>query len=76
MMIGRCAWHTRYHGYPRISGIASWRGLGVSFTDGICSRCLERFRDEHREFLSRPRTGDAGATPDVPRGKEVPSQVA
>jgi hypothetical protein len=25
----------------------------VQFTDGICSRCVHRFRDEHRRFLER-----------------------
>ena len=33
MLIGRCAWHRHYHGYPRLQGIASWRGLGLRFTD-------------------------------------------
>jgi hypothetical protein len=31
----------------------SWRGLNVRFTDGICPRCLDRFRLEHRVFLNR-----------------------
>jgi len=33
--------------------VASWRGLGLKFTDGICPRCLEQFREEHRRFLER-----------------------
>ena len=53
MLICRCAWHRRYYGYPLLSGVVSWRGLGIRFTDGICPRCLERFRSEHRVFLSR-----------------------
>jgi hypothetical protein len=53
MLVSRCAWHRRYHGYPLVSGIRSWRGLAIRFTDGICTRCLERFRKEHREFLER-----------------------
>lgn len=53
MMIGRCAWHTRYYGYPRWSGVASWRGIAVQFTDGICARCATRFRNENRRFLER-----------------------
>ena len=53
MLICRCAWHRRYYGYPLLSGVVSWRGFGVRFTDGICPRCLERFRTEHRTFLSR-----------------------
>ena len=55
MLLCRCAWHRRYHGYPLVSGIASWRGLSVRFTDGICRTCLERFRAEHRRFLERRR---------------------
>src|SRR5262249_6603097 len=27
-------------------GIASWRGLGVSFTDGMCRGCSIRFRQQ------------------------------
>jgi hypothetical protein len=53
MLICRCAWHPRYYGYPLWNGISSWRGVAVQFTDGICSRCVHRFRDEHRRFLER-----------------------
>ena len=53
MLICRCAWHRRYYGYPLLSGVVSWRGLGLRFTDGICPRCLDRFRTEHRVFLNR-----------------------
>ncbi len=53
MMIGRCAWHRHYHGYPLLNGITSWRGFGVRFTDGICPRCLAQFRAEHRRLLER-----------------------
>ena len=53
MLICRCAWHRRYYGYPLLSGVVSWRGLSVRFTDGICPRCLDRFRVEHRVFLNR-----------------------
>jgi hypothetical protein len=61
MMIGRCAWHPLYFGRPRWAGITSWRGFNIQFTDGICSRCLERFREEHRATLSRrdARTAEA-----------------
>jgi len=55
MLFGRCAWHRRYHGYPRVGGVVSWRGLKVRFTDGICRTCLDRFRAEHRRFLERRR---------------------
>lgn len=55
MLIGRCAWHTKYHGYPALEGVRSWRGLWVRFTDGICPDCAQRFRTEHRNFLERRR---------------------
>jgi hypothetical protein len=56
MLICRCAWHQQYYGHPRWHGVVSWRGWWVKFTDGICRRCLERFRFEHREsFERRPR---------------------
>jgi hypothetical protein len=74
MLICRCAWHRRYHGYPLVSKVVSWRGWNVRFTDGICASCLERFRTEHRRFLSRASEqvpapleaaspGDGSATP-------------
>jgi hypothetical protein len=63
MMIRRCAWHPRYHGYPLWTGVASWRGLDVRFTDGICPRCLARFRTEHRSFLARRRRPRTDTTP-------------
>ena len=53
MLIGRCAWHPGYRGYPLLSGIASWRGWSVRFTDGICEKCLARFRAEHRQYLQK-----------------------
>ena len=53
MLICRCAWHQRYRGYPLLNGVASWRGWTVRFTDGICEKCLERFRAEHRDYLER-----------------------
>ncbi|HXH81463.1 MAG TPA: hypothetical protein VNN07_00890 [Candidatus Tectomicrobia bacterium] len=55
MLISRCAWHQRYHGYPLLRGLVSWRGWSVRFTDGICGRCLARFRLEHRRYLERAR---------------------
>jgi hypothetical protein len=33
--------------------VASWRGWSVKFTDGICNRCLKRFRAEHQRYLER-----------------------
>ena len=53
MMICRCAWHPRYYGYPWVRGIVSWRGWNVRFTDGICPRCVARFRKEHQAHLLR-----------------------
>jgi hypothetical protein len=67
MIIGRCAWHPRYYGRTLWNGVASWRGWSVRFTDGICPRCLQRVRAEHRELLERRRrqqqhrVGTAGA---------------
>jgi hypothetical protein len=51
VLICRCAWHRTYQGYPLLNGIASWRGWSIRFTDGICDRCLARFRSEHRRLL-------------------------
>lgn len=51
MMICRCGWHRKYYGYPLWNGVASWRGFWLKFTDGICARCLDEFRAEHRRFL-------------------------
>jgi hypothetical protein len=65
VLICRCAWHQRYCGYPLLQGVASWRGWRVRFTDGICEKCLARFRAEHRSFLERRRTLDLGLTPAV-----------
>lgn len=56
MLIGRCAWHTHYHGYPLLRGVTSWRGFNLRFTDGICPSCLERFRFEHHDRLVRRAT--------------------
>jgi hypothetical protein len=51
VLICRCAWHQRYRGYPLLNGVASWRGWGVRFTDGICQTCLDRFRVEYQHYL-------------------------
>ncbi|OLC13409.1 MAG: hypothetical protein AUH29_12975 [Candidatus Rokubacteria bacterium 13_1_40CM_69_27] len=64
MMICRCAWHPQYYGHSLWSGVASWRGWGVTFTDGICPRCVDRFRTEHRELFER-RPGKAPTEAEV-----------
>ena len=46
VLIRRCAWHRSYRGYPLPFGIASWRGFGVSFTDGMCLGCSAQLRRE------------------------------
>jgi Fe-S cluster biosynthesis and repair protein YggX len=53
MMICRCAWHPYYYGHPLWNGVVSWRGWSVRFTDGICQRCVQKFRAEHRDMLER-----------------------
>jgi hypothetical protein len=65
MLICRCAWHSRYYGYPLLSGVASWRGWTLRFTDGICPRCLARFRREHHSLFERsPEPGPIAAPPE------------
>lgn len=66
MLIGRCAWHVQYRGYPLLRGVTSWRGFNLRFTDGICPRCLDRFRVEHHDRLV-PRAADAERDEDRPR---------
>jgi hypothetical protein len=45
MMIRRCAWHRRHFGHWAFLGVASWRGVGVTFTDGICPACAAIEKD-------------------------------
>jgi hypothetical protein len=47
MLISRCAWHRRYHGYTKLIGVSSWKGLQPRFTDGICQKCAARVRADH-----------------------------
>jgi hypothetical protein len=61
VLICRCAWHQHYRGYPLLNGVASWRGWKVRFTDGICEKCLKRFRAEHQQYLEK-RPTDPHAT--------------
>jgi hypothetical protein len=46
MLLRRCAWHRRYHGHVKFLGVAKWRGLGLSFSDGMCADCSARARAE------------------------------
>jgi hypothetical protein len=48
MLLRRCAWHRRFHGYPVVYGVASWRGRSITFTDGVCRSCAGRVRREWR----------------------------
>jgi hypothetical protein len=47
------------------SGVASWRGVALQFTDGICSRCANRFREVTRRFLERRRAEATVASADT-----------
>jgi hypothetical protein len=51
VLVRRCAWHLRYHGYHFVLGIASWGGPGVRFTDGMCRGCAGRL---HRTLSAPP----------------------
>ena len=42
----RCAWHPKYRGYPWLYGVRSWRGAGLSFSDGMCGSCVKQWRAE------------------------------
>lgn len=48
MLVRRCAWHRRFHGYPSVFGVASWQGRSITFTDGVCRSCARRVRREWR----------------------------
>jgi hypothetical protein len=54
MLIRRCAWHVKYHGYPILFGVASWRGFRPRFTDGLCRGCVVRSRAEWRSAHGVP----------------------
>ena len=69
MLICRCAWHPRYFGHPHLSGVVSWRGWALQFTDGICGKCAQRFRSEHARFL-------AGQRDDREDSRRVPIEAA
>jgi hypothetical protein len=71
MLIGRCAWHPHYFGRPRWNGVASWRGWAVRFTDGICPRCLDRFREMHRDALERRKPPAPAPASDAPQPARI-----
>jgi hypothetical protein len=64
VLIRRCAWHREFHRYPIVHGVATWGGLSIAFTDGLCRSCAARVRVD---WLARapsdvplPRDGFAG----------------
>jgi hypothetical protein len=66
VLISRCAWHSRNHGYGKVLGVASWRGLRIDFTDGICHKCAARVAAPRRDFDGDPAPEPkAGHTSDV-----------
>ena len=42
VLISRCAWHDRNYGHAKLLGVSTWRGRGIAFTNGLCSRCAAR----------------------------------
>jgi hypothetical protein len=48
LAIRRCAWHRKYQGRAKWMGVTWWRGIGVTFTDGMCADCARRARGEFR----------------------------
>src|SRR2546428_462163 len=64
VLLVRCAWHSRYHGYPRLLGVASWRGLRVQFSDGICPTCATRVMFDYARAVPPP---EASRWPDTRR---------
>jgi hypothetical protein len=42
VLISRCAWHPRNYGHSKLLGVASWWGLRIEFSDGICRKCAAR----------------------------------
>lgn len=62
MVLRRCAWHGQFHGYRVVYGVSSWRGQGISFTDGLCARCAAILHNDLQ-------AGAAGGAPR--RGRSV-----
>lgn len=46
MFVRRCAWHRKYNGHAKFLGVSSWRGWGVTFSDGMCRECAAKARAE------------------------------
>lgn len=46
MFVRRCAWHRKYNGHAKFLGVSSWRGWGVTFSDGMCRDCAAKARAE------------------------------
>jgi hypothetical protein len=46
MFLHRCGWHRKYHGHTKLLGVSSWKGWGITFSDGMCSDCSARVRAE------------------------------
>jgi hypothetical protein len=59
MVILRCAWHPRNYGRAKLLGVSSWRGLELSFKDGLCKNCATRIHPDVRAQigLAVPRRG-------------------
>ena len=62
-MISRCAWHLQNYGHSKLLGVASWRGLRIEFTDGICLKCGARVRaSEQRRPAESPVAAPSGGS--------------
>src|SRR5262249_18724432 len=63
VILRRCAWHQKYHGYSIVYGVSSWRGLGLSFSEGMCGGGARRWRAKWTAI----REGKEPPVPLVPR---------
>jgi hypothetical protein len=61
MVLLRCAWHRQYWNFPKLYGVLSWRGRYLAFSDGMCRRCSQRWREDWRAVWD-----DESASPLVP----------
>lgn len=53
MLIRRCSWHAKYHGYRLWLGVKRWGGWRVGFTDGMCQGCRRRFAAELKQHTAQ-----------------------